>query len=96
MSRNNEVYKEILNKIMEGKIRVFGVLAIRKVQHMEGLIVDNDGRVLSITGDPVSIISTLLRQFEGIVGKSSTLAARTAIVGIKSRYPDLELPPELQ
>jgi hypothetical protein len=94
---NIEAYKEVLGKILDGKVRAFGAeLVVSKASSVSGLKVDDEGKVVSLSGNPKSVINSLLKKFEEIAGSVSTISARTAIIGTKRKYPNLDLPDALK
>lgn len=92
---NKAVYKEIIEKIVKSKIKVFGVAAIKKLGGVTTVKFDSEGNVLSMSGKPMEIISLILSKFEEISGKTSTINCRSAIRKIVEENPGLELPPQL-
>lgn len=92
---NEQAYKEIIEKIMESKIRLFVDFAVYVAKAIPGLELDNYGRVISLSDNPKEVIHHLLLGFEDKAGKASTLAVRRLISKLKSEYPGLGLPEEL-
>ncbi len=93
---NEQAYKEVIDTIIESKVKAFGRLAIDKAGTINGLTVDDKGKVVAFSDDPKIIIHNLLVTYEEICGRVSTISARTVISRLKrSKYPDLELPKEL-
>ena len=92
---NGQAYKEIIEKIMESKIGLFGNFAVYVARATPGLELDNSGRVISLPENSKEVIHQLLLRFEDKAGKVSTLAVRTLIAELKNKYPGLGLPEEL-
>jgi len=93
---NEQAYKEVINTIIESKVKAFGQLAINKAKIINGLTVDDQGNVGSISGDPKTVIHNLLITYEEICGRVSTISARTVTARLRrNKYPNLELPKEL-
>ncbi len=92
---NEEAYKEITDRILESKIKLFGYFAVRVAKAIPGLELDDYGKVISISRDPKEVVRDLLSKFEEKAGKVSTTAVRAYIVGLRNKYPWLELPEEL-
>ncbi|MBI5507746.1 MAG: hypothetical protein HY903_03220 [Deltaproteobacteria bacterium] len=87
-------YREIITDIMRTKVSLFGAAAVRRARAIAGLQVNDTGVVTELTGDPLTILSALLASFEQLSGKISTVSARTSVrrLGVRERYPDIELP----
>ncbi len=92
---NEQAYKEIIERILESKIRLFGYFAVRVVKTTPGLELDDYGKVISISGDPKEIIRYILLKFEDASGMVSTISARTIAAELKNKYPGLKLPEKL-
>tara|TARA_Y100000310_G_C20594504_1_gene769787 strand:+ start:952 stop:1242 length:291 start_codon:yes stop_codon:yes gene_type:complete len=92
----NEGYKELIEKIVKSKIRIFGNLAREKVNSVSGIKIDHVGNIASLSGNPKKVIKSLLDKFETIAGKASTFSAKTETIDLRKKYPDLDLPEELK
>lgn len=92
---NEQGYKEIIEKIMESKVGLFGYFAVYVAKATPGLELDKEGRVISLSENPKEVIHHLLLRFEDKAGKASALAVKTLIAELKSKYPGLGLPEEL-
>ena len=92
---NEQAYKEIINTIIASKIKAFGRLAIDKARTINGLSIDEQGYVISLSDAPKIIIHNLLITYEEICGRVSTISARTVTIRLRKKYPNLELPKEL-
>ena len=92
---NEQAYTEVINTIIASKVKAFGRLAIDKAKTINGLNIDEQGNVVALFGSPQTIIHNLLITYEEICGKVSTISARTVIIRLRRKYPDLELPKEL-
>ena len=95
MTNGKQAYETIINTIMRGKVRTFGELAVKKANNVSGLSINEDGKVISISGDPIEVIHELLTDFEKIAGEISTTSARAAIKHLRRVYPNLKLPKDL-
>ena len=92
---NEQVYKEIIEKILENKIKLFGNFAVYVAKATPGLELDDYGKVISISENPKEVIHYLLLKFEDKAGKVSTILDRRFIAELKSKHPELELSEEL-
>jgi len=92
---NEQAYKEIIEKILESKIKLFGYFAVRVAKGTPGLELDDYGKVISISGSRKEIIRYILLKFEDKSGEVSTIALRSLLVELKSKYSGIDLPEEL-
>ena len=91
-----EGYKEIISAILEQKIRSFGQLAVVRAKNIKGLEIDNDRNITALSRDPQEILRDLIKSFEEIAGKISTVSIKKVIFPILQQYPDIMLPEELK
>lgn len=96
--RDPKLYKALLSEILRGKVALFGPLAVVIASKVPGLVMAKDGQVVRFEGDGLATLSQVLRVFERLSGRASTISARTAVqrLGLAERFPELELPPELR
>jgi len=92
---NEQVYKEIIEKILEDKIKLFGDFAVYLAKTTPGLKLDDYGNVISISENPKEVIHYLLLKFEDKAGKVSTILDRKLIAELKNKHPELDLSEEL-
>lgn len=91
----DEMYCELLTTLIKSKVKVFGDLAVRKARTVTSITIDDTGTATKVTGDPVEAVRGILRKFEEISGATSTILAKNTIRAVKSKYPELDLPPDL-
>jgi hypothetical protein len=99
MVRDGQAYCEFLSELIAWNTRLYGRVALSRAREVPGLGIEGEpGRVTRIDGDPVVAIEALLKQFERMGGKVSTIQARGIIrqLDLLARYPDLELPAALR
>ncbi|MFQ5975114.1 MAG: hypothetical protein ACE5J5_02195 [Candidatus Hydrothermarchaeales archaeon] len=92
----DEGYKDIISAILEQKVRSFGQLAVMRAKSIKGLEIDADRNITSLSGDPQEILRDLIKSFEEIAGKISTVTIKKVIFPILQQYPDIVLPEELK
>lgn len=92
--RYPEAYLHLLRAFLRDKVALFGHVAVRRAQAVPGLRVHETGDIAGIDRDPFAVLDDALRAFEKLSGRASTLSARTAVhrLGIRERYPGIELP----
>ncbi len=94
--RDENVYKEMINAIVESKIEIFGQFALTKARTVTDIQFDADGKVVSFLNDPEQALDHLLLKFEDISGIISNYTAQVVITKILDKYPDIELPDRLK
>jgi hypothetical protein len=97
--RDEQAYCEFVSEFIAWNARLYGKAALVKAREVPGIGLEGErGRVTHIDGDPVAAVEALLKQFERMSGKVSTIQARGIIrqLGLLARFPDLELPPALR
>jgi len=95
MSPDEQAYGQVVDKIIEGQVKLLGLLAITKAKNVDGFQIDDEGRVISISGDPKQIIHNLVLKYEEVAGETASKMCKIAISKLKEEYPGLELPEEL-
>ncbi len=95
MGLDEQAYKKVIEKIIARQVELVGTLAVSKAKSVIGLEIDDQGKVMAISGAPLLIIHNLLLKYEEVAGKVATMVSKIAITGLKKEYPGLELPPKL-
>lgn len=82
---NNEVdYKKIFSEIIKKQIDILGPdITFAKVKKVSGINIDSQGNVISITGDPKNLLTSLINEFVELSG----LIIRKTIESVFSTYP---------
>jgi len=96
--RYPEAYCALLSAFLAKKLKLFGATALAMARAIPGIAVADDGSVTRIEGDPVAKIEQVLKEFERLSGKVSTINARGIVLqlDLRERYPDIELPASLK
>jgi hypothetical protein len=89
---NEEVYKSLLDRIIENELIFYGKLTIDIFRRVNGLDVSDDGKVLTIPGDFKNIIQDLVVEFKKLDGNLSLKLIRNIIEAYRSSCPDVEFP----
>lgn len=84
-------YDELASEMIERECDVLGDRAIGIAQDVEGIDVDDEGRVLAIEGDGVTVLGELADAYIDILGKATEASLST----IAQQYDDVELPANL-
>lgn len=94
--KDEQVYKEIIDAILQSKIETFGQLALNKARAVSDIEFSEEGKVVSFFADPLQALDNLLAKFEEFSGVISNYTAQVEIMKIVDRYPDIELPDRLK
>jgi len=95
MVLDENAHKEVIERIIESQMKLLGPLAITKAKDANGLEITDEGKVVSISGNPILVLRNLVLKYEEIAGRAAAAVCKIAIVELKKKHPDLELPPEL-
>lgn len=95
MRSDDQVYKEVIGKIIARQVELMGTLATSKARGVIGLEIDDQGKVIAIAGAAPIIIHNLLLKYEEVAGKAATIVSKMVIADLKKEYPGLQLPPKL-
>ncbi len=93
--KDEQIYREIINRIIEIQMRLMGGLGLKIVKNVENLQLDNAGKVVKITDDPILVIQNMLMKYEEIQGDAAATMCKIAILELVKEHSDLKLPPEL-
>ena len=81
-------YKNLINEIIAKQIVILGPdIVLLKAKTVSGLKLDSEGMVESLTGDPQTVLQTLVNEYIGLSG----LAMRGVISAIVTKYPDIKI-----
>ncbi len=94
-TENERMYREILEKILKDKVKLFGDFAVYLARATPGLQLDDHGSIISISDNPKEVMRYLLLKFEDKAGKVTTVSDWRFIAKLKIKYPQLDLPEEL-
>jgi len=73
---DKHVIMDLLTELVKNKMAIFGEGAVRKVQQLPHLVVDNSGTVVSISGDLEQAVKDVFLVYEKISGRTSTISGR--------------------
>jgi hypothetical protein len=96
--RHPAAYEELLSEFLRAKVALFGPVAVRKAAEVHGLRLAACGAVLGVEGDGYDVLDAVLRAFERLSGRASSVSARSSVRRLKlhERFPELELPQSLR
>jgi hypothetical protein len=83
---SDQEYKKLLTDVIQRQIMLLGpTIAVTKARQVPGIIVADDGTVVSFTGDPQQLIQQLIEQFVELSG----LIVRKTMEPLLANYPAL-------
>jgi len=83
---SDQEYKKLLTDVIQRQIMLLGpTIAVTKARQVPGIIVADDGTVVSFTGDPQQLIQQLIEQFVELSG----LIVRKTMEPLLGNYPAL-------
>ena len=88
MEPKNTDYKQMLSEIIKKQIVILGPeIAILKARSVQGLMVDNDGKVTGVGDNPKETLQNLVVQYVELSG----LIVKNALGSIFAKYPELNI-----
>ncbi len=91
-----DTISEIPLRIIKEQELVIGPLAWDEARKVNGLMVDQSSKSVSISGDAKEIINRLVAQYERIFGKASHAVCHDAVQDIIDKMPPEEVPESLK
>lgn len=85
-------YENLIEEMISVQSTVLGTQAVELAKSVRGLQVDDDGSVLDVTDDPVTVVDDLVAAYANSLGD----AARVKLTEVAQEYDDLDLPASLQ
>lgn len=84
-----EQYKALLSEIISKQTVILGpTISVLKARNVSGLTVSDDGKVLSIEGNPEDALKQLIDQYVELSGQ----IVRNALGTIFEKYPSVKKP----
>lgn len=96
MNEPKEIYRAIISVIAKDKINMFGKIAVAQINSVQGVTIDDGGNIVSLDGDCVSILDSIVERFEKMIGVVSTNSIKITIESIIRENPDVKLPAKLK
>ena len=97
MDTNLATFTKIVVRIITEQGNIIGDLAWNEAAKVEGLdIVDRPNGIITLTGDPKTVIDALVIRFEKLFGKLSREVCREAVVDLIADIPTKDVPATLQ
>lgn len=89
---HNQIYQDLLNRIIEVEKDLYGKLAIRIASKVKELEISEKGKVMKIFGSPKDAIRNLVYEYEVLGGHLSKNFAEAIIKAYHKQYPNINLP----
>ncbi len=84
---NKEQYLSLLTEIISKQAVILGPdIALLKARSVPGLILDEQGKVTEITGDPKDVVKSLVNIYVELSG----LIVKSALSSVFTKYPSIE------
>ena len=86
-------YQELLNAIVQKQASILGIgVAVRRARKVAGLVVGDDGKVLSLSQPPLEALEQITKEFIDLSGDVGKVFCKVAAKETLKKYPDLKLP----
>ena len=81
-------YKNLINDIIAKQTVILGPdIVVLKARNVEGLILDDNGHVLNIQGDPQQILQKLIDEYIALSGQ----IVKNILNPVFAKYPNIKL-----
>ena len=85
---NTEEYTNLINDIIAKQTLILGPdIVLVKAKNVEGLKLDEKGKVLSIDGDPQAVLQMLIDQYISLSG----MIVKNILNPVLAKYPDIQV-----
>ncbi|MEK7130704.1 MAG: hypothetical protein AAB793_03550 [Patescibacteria group bacterium] len=86
-------YQELLNAIVQKQASILGVaVTVRRTRKVAGLVVGDDGKILSLTQPPLEALEQITKEFIDLSGDVGKVFCKVVAKETLKKYPDLKLP----
>lgn len=86
-------YQELMNAIVQRQASILGVVvAVRRARKVAGLVVGDDGKVLSLSKPPLEALEQITKEFIDLSGDVGKVFCKVVAKEMMKKYPDLRLP----
>jgi hypothetical protein len=84
---NAEEYKKMLTDLIQKQMVVLGPnIALDKARKVPGLLLNDDGTVLDVTGDPQMVLKGVANEYMALSGQIAQMTLNTLL----EKYPTLK------
>jgi hypothetical protein len=92
----DDVYAQIAKSIIKHQEDIIGPVAIEQAEHVPHLHIEWDKQLVTIDGDPVSVIDNLVSAYKQLFGQISVEVSREAAASLLSGLQPDRLPSSLK
>ncbi|MEK9180809.1 MAG: hypothetical protein AAB871_01080 [Patescibacteria group bacterium] len=87
-SPNKNDYKELISEIIQNQVKILGPdIALLKAKAIDGLKIDQHGKVLGIFGDEQEILQVLVDKYIQLSGQ----IVKNILVPVFAKYPSIDV-----
>ena len=84
---NKEQYYSLLTEIISKQAVILGPdIALLKARSIPGLVLDNNGKVTKIDGDPKEVVKSLVNVYVELSG----MIVKSALSSVFTKYPTID------
>jgi len=87
-----DIFGQIVEKIIKEQEDIIGPIALEQAKKVDGLKVDWEKHVISVTGDKKAVLEKLVAQYEHLFGKASVEVCKDAVKRIIGEAPKDQIP----
>lgn len=81
-------YQNVLTDLIKKQMLMLGPnVALGQAKRVEGLMVDNEGNVTEIKGDPQAVLASVAKQYMALSGQ----IAQMTLESLVKKYPDVKI-----
>ncbi len=84
---NKNQYVSLISEIIEKQAVILGPdIAVLKARNVLGLVIDGDGKVVDVKGNPSDVVQQLIDEYVQLSGQ----IVKGALSSIFTKYPDIK------
>jgi len=85
---NIEQYKQLMTDVVQKQVVILGPqIALMKAKNVQGIVIDDQGRVTSIMGEPQEILQKLVNEYVALSGE----IVKKAMEPLLNKYPSIKV-----
>jgi hypothetical protein len=88
---NSDIYSQIIIRIIKGQEAIIGPVAIEQANRVPDLKIDWENQHVTISGDKVKVIETLIKVYRELFGQISVEVSRESVANLLTQLPSGEL-----
>lgn len=88
MSDNIEQYKQLMTDVIQKQIVILGPqIALLKARNVQGLALDDQGKIISVMGEPQELLQKLVSEYVSLSGE----IVKKAMEPLLNKYPSIKV-----